>query len=144
MAVPTVPASQWSALLYAPPSTPANPSVDALSKMQLDDLHYSRQMLLCRGSGYSFEQCKRMAQPDARVTPENPAEQLYKEEALAAIACLAQRDGGKDEQCRYYIERLYELANKKKAPEPSMVSRAGTLAYKVLGIYKKSESAPAQ
>ncbi|EPR64754.1 hypothetical protein TGDOM2_270360 [Toxoplasma gondii GAB2-2007-GAL-DOM2] len=136
MAASTIPISQWPSLLYAPPSSPANPAVEALPEMQFDDLHYPRQMLLCRGAGYSLEQCNRMAQPDARVTPENPAEKLLKEEAVAAIACLSQREGGKDEQCRYYIERMYKLANKEKQPEPGMLSKASTLACKLLGIHR--------
>ncbi|CBZ53848.1 conserved hypothetical protein [Neospora caninum Liverpool] len=141
MAASTVPISQWPSLLYAPPTSPAKPAVEALAEMQLDDLHYPRQMLLCRGAGYSFAQCNRMAQPDARVTPENPAEQLMQEEAYAAISCLAQREGGKDEQCRYYIERMYKLANKEKPPESGMLSKAATLACKLLGVQQKKNDA---
>lgn len=134
MAASTIPPSQWSSLLYRPPPTAALPSVEALPEMHLDDLHYSRQMLLCRGAGYSFNQCVRMAQPDARVTPENPAEKLYKEELLATATCLAERDGGKEEQCRYHIERLHKLMNKEQPPAPGMLSKAMTLALKVIGI----------
>lgn len=82
MASSTIPPSEWPALLYAPPPTAAKPEVGALSQMQLDDLHYPRQMLLCQGAGYGIGQCMRTVQVSSLfiiqfvTLPQRPADTL--------------------------------------------------------------------
>lgn len=133
MAATTVTPDQWPRLLYRPPPTAAAPAVEALPQMQLDDLHYTRQMLLCRGAGYSLSQCSRILQPDTRLTPPNPTEDLYKEEALATVTCLAE-NGGSRERCRYFIERWHHMLNHEKPPEPGLLQKALHFSKKVLGL----------
>eukprot|EP00920_Eleutheroschizon_duboscqi_P035658 GHVT01086210.1.p1 GENE.GHVT01086210.1~~GHVT01086210.1.p1 ORF type:complete len:141 (+),score=4.90 GHVT01086210.1:308-730(+) len=124
----TVLPAQYPDLLYRPAPTGSSPPVGQLQHMRLDSTYFTRNYMICRGSGSSHEEC-RYIPCDTQITPRNTAEDVYRKEFVDAIECMSVH--GSAEQCHHFFEGLHKEMHY-HAPQPGTIAKCIKIAKKLV------------